>query len=65
VAADGPESRLRRAFGRDVKGKLSPGLYAAAIALSFVRPWAADAVYVLVALIWLVPDRRIELLIAD
>jgi uncharacterized membrane protein len=65
VAVDGPDSRLRRAFGRDVKGRVSPALYAASIGLAFVRPWASDAIYVLVALIWLVPDRRIEQLIAD
>ena len=60
IAAQGPHSRLRAAIGRDMKGKISPLLYASAIGLSFVRPWMADAIYVLVALIWLVPDRRIE-----
>src|SRR5213078_4172583 len=57
---NGPESLLARAVGRDLKGKLSALLYAAAILLAFVRPWIADAIYVLVALIWFVPDRRIE-----
>jgi uncharacterized membrane protein len=60
VARQGAGSRLRAAVGRDLKGKLSPVLYAAAIALAFVSPFAADAIYVLVALMWLVPDRRIE-----
>ncbi|HKP74786.1 MAG TPA: TMEM175 family protein [Longimicrobiaceae bacterium] len=60
IAAEGPGSRLRAAIGRDLKGKISPLLYAAAVGLSFVRPWLADAIYVLVALIWLVPDSRIE-----
>jgi uncharacterized membrane protein len=46
--------------GRDLKGKVSPLLYLAAIPLAFVSPWIALAVYVLVALMWLVPDRRIE-----
>jgi hypothetical protein len=46
--------------GGDWKGKLSPVLYVAAIVLAFRRPWAAQAVYVLVALIWLIPVRRIE-----
>jgi uncharacterized membrane protein len=55
--ADGP---LARALGRDVKGKLSPFLYLAAIGTAFVQPWVSHAVYVLVALMWLVPDRRIE-----
>jgi TMEM175 potassium channel family protein len=56
----GPDSRLAAAVGRDLKGRISPLLYLTAIGLAFVNPWIADAVYVLVALIWLVPDRRIE-----
>lgn len=56
----GPGSAIARALGGDVKGKLSLALYAAAIALAFVHPWIANALYVLVAVIWLVPDRRIE-----
>ena len=60
IAAEGPGSRLRAAIGRDLKGKVSPLLYAAAIGLAFVRPWLAHAIFVLVALIWLVPDPRIE-----
>jgi uncharacterized membrane protein len=52
--------QLARAFGRDRKGKLSPLLYACGIAVSFYRPWMAGAVYVSVALMWLIPDRRIE-----
>lgn len=60
LALEGPRSRLATALGRDVKGKISPLLYTAGIGLAFVRPWLADAVYVLVALMWLVPDPRIE-----
>jgi uncharacterized membrane protein len=60
VAAGGPQSVLKRALGADWKGKLSPLLYITAIALSFRVQWAAQAIYVLVALMWLVPDRRIE-----
>ena len=60
IAEEGPHSRLRAAIGRDWKGKISPLLYASAIGLAFVHPWIADAVYVLFALIWLVPDPRIE-----
>jgi len=56
----GPNSRLKAAVGRDVKGKLSGLLYLIAIPLAFVRREIAQAIYVLVALIWLVPDRRIE-----
>lgn len=56
----GRNSVLAEALGRDLKGKLSPVLYAAAIGLAFIYPWASVAIYVLVAVIWLVPDRRIE-----
>jgi uncharacterized membrane protein len=51
---------LATALGRDWKGKLSPILYLTAIPLAFVSPALANTLYVLVALIWLVPDRRIE-----
>src|SRR5213594_2657814 len=57
---NGPDSLLARAVGRDLKGKVSAVLYASAILLAFVKVWIADALYVLVALIWFIPDRRIE-----
>src|SRR4051794_31632316 len=60
VRAQGPGSKLARAIGRDRKGKLSPVIYAAAIPLAFVNESIAEALYILVALIWLIPDRRIE-----
>ncbi|MEJ2217485.1 MAG: TMEM175 family protein [Gemmatimonadota bacterium] len=60
VAGEGAESLLATAVGRDLKGNLSPVLYVLAILAAFVRPWIAGALYVIVALIWLVPDRRIE-----
>ncbi len=60
IAGQGPGSRLAAAIGSDAKGKLSLGLYTAAIALAFVNQWFSDALYVVVALMWLVPDRRIE-----
>jgi uncharacterized membrane protein len=60
VANQGPNSRLAAAMGHDVKGPISAFLYAIAIPLAFVREWIADALYVTVALIWLVPDKRIE-----
>ncbi len=60
LAQEGPHSVLRAAIGRDRKGRLSPILYAIAIPVAFLHPWMAGALYVLVALIWLVPDRRIE-----
>jgi len=56
----GRDSTLALALGSDVKGRLSMGLYAAAVPLAFVQPWLSIALYVAVALIWLVPDRRIE-----
>ena len=60
IAHHGPRSRLTEAVGDDTKGKLSVLLYAAAIPLAFVHEWISDVIYVLVALMWLVPDRRIE-----
>jgi uncharacterized membrane protein len=60
VRLHGRDGMLAKALGRDFKGKISVVLYLAAIALSFVAPWAAQAIYVAVALMWLVPDRRIE-----
>lgn len=60
IRLEGKGSKLAAALGSDRKGKISLVLYAAAIPLAFVRTWAAAAIYVLVALMWLVPDRRIE-----
>jgi len=60
LRAGAPNARLAEAVGSDAKGKLSMLAYLLAIPLAFVRPWLADALYVAVALIWLVPDRRIE-----
>jgi uncharacterized membrane protein len=60
LAADGPTSKLAAAIGSDLKGKISGLLYVVAIPLAFVRCWLALGIYVSVALIWLVPDRRIE-----
>ena len=59
IKDQGEHSRLAAALGLDLKGKISPVLYIAGIAVSAVRPWLADAVYVAVAMLWLVPDRRI------
>jgi len=60
MAQHGADSPLAKALGRDIKGKVSPILYGAAVVVSFFVPWAAHAIYVLVALMWLIPDRRIE-----
>ena len=60
IARQGRNSLLASALGRDWKGKLSPALYLTAIPLAFVSPWIANGVYAFVALLWLIPDRRIE-----
>jgi uncharacterized membrane protein len=60
LAAEGPESELAAAIGSDVKGKVSTLLYAVAIPAAFLATWIAVALYVVVAGIWFVPDRRIE-----
>jgi predicted transcriptional regulator len=60
VRLQGSDSVLARAIGRDVKGKISPVLYVAGILFSFLDTRIADTIYVLVALMWLIPDRRIE-----
>lgn len=60
IATLGADSELARAVGRDWKGKVSIACYVAAIALAFVNQWFSDVLYVTVALIWFIPDRRIE-----
>jgi len=60
VVSEGPTSVLRRAIGSDWKGKVSPLLYVAGIVSSLFSSWMAQAIYVFVALLWLIPDRRIE-----
>ncbi|HEY1951746.1 MAG TPA: TMEM175 family protein [Gemmatimonadaceae bacterium] len=64
IAAQGPASPLAAAIGGDLKGNVSPLIYAVAIPLALAKPWAAGALYVLVAVIWLIPDRRIERMVA-
>ena len=60
VTANGPSGVLKMALGNDWKGRLSPVLYLVAILLTFQAPWIAQAIYVSVALLWLIPDQRIE-----
>jgi uncharacterized membrane protein len=60
LALHGRDSVLATALGRDVKGKISPVIYLVAILVSFVAAWLSCALYVLVAIMWLIPDRRIE-----
>jgi uncharacterized membrane protein len=60
LAHQGQNSLLAEAIGRDLKGKVSPLLYGLALPLAFVNPWIADGIYVAVAMMWLIPDRRIE-----
>ena len=65
LSVDGKDSLLAKAIGKDLKGKISPILYLVAILLSYFNQWIAVAIYVLVALIWLVPDKRIERIMAN
>ncbi len=60
ISQQGRDSLLAKAVGADWKGKLSPALYLAAIPLAFVSAWIANGIFVLVALLWFIPDRRIE-----
>jgi uncharacterized membrane protein len=60
IKTEGPDCPLARAVGNDWKGNLSPVIYASAIALAFVQPLISCALYLVVAVIWLVPDTRIE-----
>jgi uncharacterized membrane protein len=59
IVRQGPDSMLAAAVGRDLKGKISPVFYILAIVTSLIQPWIAGALYVSVALMWLIPDRRI------
>jgi uncharacterized membrane protein len=65
VRAHGPGSRLARALGSDVKGRLSLAIYAVAVGVADLEPRVACALYVVVALAWLVPDRRFERILAE
>jgi uncharacterized membrane protein len=60
IACNGPDSKLARAVGNDLKGKVSLSVYALAILLAYARPWIALVLYVVVAVMWFIPDRRIE-----
>jgi uncharacterized membrane protein len=60
IAREGPDSVIATAIGTDIKGRISPALYVLAIPIALVWPWVAFGIYVFVALIWFVPDRRIE-----
>ncbi|MET0621417.1 MAG: TMEM175 family protein [Pyrinomonadaceae bacterium] len=65
ISYHGRDSALAKALGKDFKGKVSVVIYAAAIPLAFVNPWLACALYVVVAIMWLIPDRRIEHTLAE
>jgi len=65
IRRHGCDGALAKALGRDVKGKISPLLYVAAIAVAFVATWISQAIFIFVALMWLVPDRRIEKMFLD
>src|SRR5262249_40467339 len=65
VAVEGRDSRLKQSLGSDWKGRLSLLLYATAIGMAFVRPWISGVLYIVVALIWFIPDRRLARLATD
>jgi uncharacterized membrane protein len=65
LAVHAPDSALARALGRDFKGKVSVVIYVIAIPLAFIIPWLSAVLYVLVALYWLIPDRRMERILAS
>ena len=65
IRAEGPSSRLKVALGSDVKGKISPAIYLTGIALTYVTPWLGVALYAVVAVMWLVPDRRMERFVVE
>jgi uncharacterized membrane protein len=60
IKHEGRDSKLADALGQDIKGRISILLYATAIPLAFVRPWLACMLYIIVAIMWFIPDRRIE-----
>jgi uncharacterized membrane protein len=60
LKVNGNDSILAKALGNDLKGKVSPVLYIIAIPSAFISVWISDGLYILVALIWLIPDKRIE-----
>jgi uncharacterized membrane protein len=65
IRAEGSSSRLKVALGSDVKGKISPVIYLTGIALTYVTPWLGVALYAVVAVMWLVPDRRMERFVVE
>jgi uncharacterized membrane protein len=65
IVSQGRDSLLKRALGRDLKGKLSPALYLSAIVAAFWSPLVSQCIYLLVALMWMIPDRRIERVVSD
>lgn len=65
MASQGDGSLLARAVGKDLKGKSSPVIYAIAIPVAFLNSWISQILYVFVALMWLIPDRRIEKALAE
>jgi len=65
IARHGADSPLARALGSDVKGRMSMALYVVAVGVAFVAPWISCAIFVAVMIMWLVPDRRIERVLAE
>ncbi|MCR9065081.1 MAG: TMEM175 family protein [Cytophagales bacterium] len=65
IKSQGKNGLLKKAIGKDVKGEISPLLYLLGIGLSWVSPWLSGSLYIVVAVLWLIPDRRIEHIVAE
>jgi uncharacterized membrane protein len=65
IRTEGASSRLRAAIGRDIKGKVSPVIYLVGILVTYVTPWLGVTLFAVVAVMWLVPDRRMERFVAE
>ena len=65
VIEDGPDSKIAAALGRDIKGKISPLVYLAALPLAFLFRWVSLVLYFAVAVMWIIPDRRMEIAVAE
>src|SRR4051794_34975968 len=65
VIEDGPDSKIAAALGRDIRGKISPVVYLAALPLAFVFRWVSLVLYFAVAVMWIIPDRRMEMAVTD
>lgn len=61
VRHHGKDTKLAKSIGKDIKGKVSLGLYAFAVIIGFFYPWISDIIFIMVALVWFIPDRRLQI----